>query len=68
MQYKGLITVKRLGMQDMLVIPVEIVEVDDVAYNRLLSRDNAEVQQVRFEVNFTRGNDGELRATLTLLP
>lgn len=65
MQYKGLITIKRIGVQDMLVIPVEIVEVDDAMYNKLLSKDNAQVQEVKLRLEFSKDTDGHLRGFLT---
>ncbi|MCX8074347.1 MAG: hypothetical protein N2749_02015 [Clostridia bacterium] len=67
MQYKGLITIKRLDRQDMLVIPLEIVEVDDIVYNKLLSQDNDVLETVKFEVRFERGNDKELRGYVSIV-
>lgn len=61
MQYKGLLTVKRLGKQDMLVIPLEIIEVDNTVYEKLLSQDNTVLETVEFRIRFERGADKELR-------
>lgn len=66
MQYKGLIVIKRMGVQDILIVPLELIEVDDATYNKLLSKDNADIGKVVFRVNFVRGQDGELRANLSV--